>query len=121
MLKLHQDRIFAYSSYSNVCRLTFALSVLYLLFCSTFALLYNKVIRQQKLEYILLIFKVIPLTFKNNLRTISGSKSEKFKNIEAQQKATYSYKKECVYRHARAGALVGEGGGCSTPHFFVVV
>ena len=37
---------------------------------------------------------VAPLVFKNNLRIILGSKSEKFKNIEALKKVKYSYKKE---------------------------
>ena len=39
--------------------------------------------------------KVIPLVFKNNLRTTLGTKLGKFKNIEAQQKGTCSFKK-CV-------------------------
>ena len=33
------------------------------------------------------------LVFKNNLRIIPGSKSEKFTNIEAKQKGKYYYKK----------------------------
>ena len=36
------------------------------------------------------------LAFKNNLRIILGSKSEKFENIAAQKKVGYSYKKEVI-------------------------
>ena len=41
--------------------------------------------------------EVTPLVFKNNFRIILGSKSEKFKNIEARKKIRYSYKKERTF------------------------
>ena len=38
--------------------------------------------------------KVAP--FKNRLRIILGSKSEKFKNLEARKKVRKSYEQECM-------------------------
>lgn len=49
-------RISVYSSYSAVCRSTFALSTRPLLFCSTFVLLYDEERQQQRLQYISLTF-----------------------------------------------------------------
>ena len=40
--------------------------------------------------------EVTPFVFKDNLRIILGSKSEKFKNIEARKKFKYSSTKENV-------------------------
>ena len=46
--------------------------------------------------------EVTPLLLKNNLRIILGSKSEKFKNLEAQQKGRYSCKKRVFYKYSTA-------------------
>ena len=43
-----------------------------------------------------LLGKVAPLLFKNSLRIILGSKSEKFKNLEARKKVRKSYEQECM-------------------------
>ena len=39
--------------------------------------------------------EITPLVFKNNLRIILGSKSEKLKNVETQKKLSILIKKEC--------------------------
>ena len=49
---------FVRSSYSTVFRLAFALLIQYLLLCSTFAILYDGVRHQQRLDYIHLIPKL---------------------------------------------------------------
>ena len=46
--------------------------------------------------FIKFLSEVAPLIFKNALKIMLGSKSEKFKNIEARQKVVYSYKKSEV-------------------------
>ena len=51
-----------YLSYNATFRLTFALSIMYLLFCSFFILLYDEVRHQQISEYI----PFTPLAFKND-------------------------------------------------------
>ena len=43
--------------------------------------------------------QVTPLTSKNNIRIFLASKSEKVRNSEAQQKASYSYKIKCIATH----------------------
>ena len=48
--------IFVYSRYGSVCRLTFALAVQYLLFCST-SVMHDEVRHQPRFEYIPLIFR----------------------------------------------------------------
>ena len=80
-------RIFVYSSDSTVCRLPSSLSIQYLLFCSSFVLLYDEVKHQLRFNYIPLIFRHCYTfgtkeKFKNNLRL----KTRKFKNIKAHQK-----------------------------------
>ena len=48
--------------------------------------------------FLKLLGEVIHLVFKNNSRISLDSKSEKFKIIEAQQKARFSYKEQCIPR-----------------------
>ena len=86
-----------YSRYNTVCRLIFALSIQYLLLCSSFDSFYDDARHQQGLAHILFIFRQrLPLTRKNNWRLILGLKLEKFKNIEVQQKVSCCYKKVCM-------------------------
>ena len=49
--------IFVYLSYTTARRLTFALPIQYLLFCSISVMLYDEVKYQQRFEYIPLIFR----------------------------------------------------------------
>ena len=48
--------VFVYSSYNTASKLTFALSIQYLLFCSTSIMLYDEVKHQQRFECISFIF-----------------------------------------------------------------
>ena len=67
--------------------------MLHSLFCSVFALLLFEVANYRRFEYFFdLQANVRLMPLKNNLRL----KVKKFKNIEAQQKLEYSYKKKCV-------------------------
>ncbi len=51
---------------------------------------------------------------KNNLRIFRGSKWQKIKNIEAQKKIKYSYKKECslvVYANKKKNIMQESSNG----------
>jgi len=85
---------FVYSSHSNACRLTFALSISYLLIYSRFFCFMIKWYISKDLHIFLrLLDNVLPLVLKNNLRIIYGLKAETFKNIMAQRKVKYSCQK----------------------------
>ena len=77
-------RIFAYSSYSSVCR--FTLHYRYIIYYSVPPLIWfmmNGKIKKHLNIFLWFSDDVTPLTLKNNLRIILDSKPEKFKNIDA--------------------------------------
>ena len=59
--------------------------------------------------------EVTPLVFKNNLRIILGSQSEKFTNIEARKKFRHSYKKNCKIHLISINIHAGQG---TTRYFY---
>ena len=74
-------------------------------FCSAYILLYDDAKRQQRFEYNRSIFRrTTPLTIKNNLRIISSSKAEKFKNIK--EKSVYWDKCHSIMRKIRSKRLL---------------
>ena len=83
-----------YSTYITVCKLSFALSIQCLLFCS---LLICFVMKYDICNYLDIFFsfsdEVISLTPKNKFKIIVGSKPEKYKNIKAQGKLRCLYKR----------------------------
>ena len=82
-----------YLSENTVYKLTFALSIQYLVFCSTYILLYDKAKHQQRFEYN--PFEVTTSALKNSLEITLGSTSDKVKNIEALRNFRYFYIKVC--------------------------
>ena len=71
----------------------------HLLFCSVFVLFlwWNSILTKIWVFFFDLRADLHPVSLKNNLRIILGSKSENFKNIEGQGKIRYAYKKVCNY------------------------
>ena len=90
-IKLHQDiRISLYPTYNTAFRCTFALLIQNIKSC--LVLWCSKTLTKDWNIFVKFLDEVAPLVFKNNLRMIVGSKSEKFKNIEIQKTIRYSYK-----------------------------
>ena len=88
-LKLHQDiQIFLYPTYNAAFICTFALLIQNIKSC--LVLWCSKISTKDWNIFLTFLDEVAPLVYKNNLRIILGSKSEKFKNIEAQKTIKYA-------------------------------
>lgn len=95
--------IYQYCFQMNFCTIN---AVLVILFLFSLAFMMKQDTTQISILNLFLLFsyEFTPSTFENNLRIMLGSKREKVKHIEAEQKACYSHKEQTCSRLIRSSS-----------------